>query len=151
MINGKPLNVNKTMVASGAAYVYRAYMTDDNYLLHENKAREEKRGLWGLPDEQRLQPWLFRDAKRQARLPKKNVPLNIIPSENRENEETIYIYNQKTKRSVSDNFQCLDKYFCADMDSCEQAYFYLQKCGLARLDGDGDGIPCEKICTSAPR
>ena len=32
------------------------------------------------------------------------------------------------------------------MTSCEEAKFYLTKCGLSRLDGDNDGIPCEQLC-----
>ncbi|WP_083455615.1 excalibur calcium-binding domain-containing protein [Sphingopyxis sp. 113P3] len=32
------------------------------------------------------------------------------------------------------------------MNSCEEAYFYLNQCGLHRLDRDDDGIPCESIC-----
>ncbi|MFB9061263.1 MULTISPECIES: excalibur calcium-binding domain-containing protein [Sphingobium] len=32
------------------------------------------------------------------------------------------------------------------MDSCSEAYHYLNECGLSRLDGDGDGVPCESIC-----
>lgn len=31
-------------------------------------------------------------------------------------------------------------------DSCEEAYHYLNDCGVGRLDGDGDGVPCESIC-----
>ncbi|MGD9806722.1 MAG: excalibur calcium-binding domain-containing protein [Hyphomicrobiaceae bacterium] len=27
-----------------------------------------------------------------------------------------------------------------------EAKFYLQTCGLKRLDGDGDGIPCNALC-----
>ncbi|MBR2270187.1 excalibur calcium-binding domain-containing protein [Sphingobium yanoikuyae] len=32
------------------------------------------------------------------------------------------------------------------MDSCAEAYHYLNDCGVGRLDGDGDGVPCESIC-----
>jgi hypothetical protein len=32
------------------------------------------------------------------------------------------------------------------MSSCAEARFPLQSCGLTRLDGDGDGVPCETIC-----
>ncbi|MBZ9648449.1 excalibur calcium-binding domain-containing protein [Sphingobium sp. 3R8] len=32
------------------------------------------------------------------------------------------------------------------MSSCEEAYHYLNECGVGRLDGDGDGVPCESIC-----
>lgn len=36
--------------------------------------------------------------------------------------------------------------YCKDMQSCEQAKFYLNQCGITRLDRDGDGVPCESIC-----
>jgi hypothetical protein len=32
------------------------------------------------------------------------------------------------------------------MESCREARFYLETCGLTRLDGDRDGVPCEAIC-----
>lgn len=41
---------------------------------------------------------------------------------------------------------CGNKTYCREMSSCQEALFYLQKCGLTRLDGDGDGRPCEKLC-----
>lgn len=41
---------------------------------------------------------------------------------------------------------CGSKRTCKDMSSCDEAKFYLTQCGLSRLDRDGDGIPCEKLC-----
>jgi hypothetical protein len=32
------------------------------------------------------------------------------------------------------------------MTTCKEAYFYLEKCGMTRLDRDKDGIPCERMC-----
>lgn len=32
------------------------------------------------------------------------------------------------------------------MSFCEEAYFYLKQWGLGRLDGDGEGVPCESLC-----
>lgn len=32
------------------------------------------------------------------------------------------------------------------MTSCAEARFYLNECGLSRLDGDQDGTPCEALC-----
>lgn len=52
---------------------------------------------------------------------------------------------KKTTSSQS-GFTCGGKRKCAEMSSCEEAYFYLKQCGLKRLDRDKDGIPCEKIC-----
>lgn len=42
--------------------------------------------------------------------------------------------------------QCGGKRTCGEMNSCAEANFYLDECGVSRLDGDGDGVPCESIC-----
>lgn len=44
------------------------------------------------------------------------------------------------------SLQCAGKRKCGDMDSCEEARFYLSKCGVRSLDRDGDGVPCESLC-----
>ncbi|WP_227544037.1 excalibur calcium-binding domain-containing protein [Acinetobacter bereziniae] len=31
-------------------------------------------------------------------------------------------------------------------DSCAEAQFYLNKCGVSRLDRDNDGVACEALC-----
>jgi len=41
---------------------------------------------------------------------------------------------------------CGGKWKCGQMNNCSEAYHYLNNCGLGRLDGDGDGVPCESIC-----
>lgn len=41
---------------------------------------------------------------------------------------------------------CGVKTTCGQMQSCEEARFYLTTCGVKRLDGDGDGIPCANLC-----
>jgi hypothetical protein len=41
---------------------------------------------------------------------------------------------------------CGSKRYCREMNSCGEAMHYLNDCGVGRLDGDGDGIPCESIC-----
>lgn len=42
--------------------------------------------------------------------------------------------------------ECRGKRTCKEMSSCEEAKFYLNNCGVTKIDGDGDGIPCEKLC-----
>ena len=51
-----------------------------------------------------------------------------------------------TNGSAATAFTCGTKRYCREMASCAEARFYLSQCGLTRLDGDGDGIPCEKLC-----
>ncbi|WP_371199592.1 excalibur calcium-binding domain-containing protein [Hyphomicrobium sp. MC1] len=41
---------------------------------------------------------------------------------------------------------CGTKRTCREMSSCEEARHYLRDCGLRRLDGDGDGVPCNSLC-----
>ncbi|WP_408611813.1 excalibur calcium-binding domain-containing protein [Falsiroseomonas oryzae] len=36
---------------------------------------------------------------------------------------------------------CGAKRYCREMVNCAEAYFYLNQCGLRRLDGDSDGVP----------
>ena len=57
-------------------------------------------------------------------------------------------FGQKAKQFTANLvcFTCGQKRYCSQMTSCEEAKFYLDVCGLKRLDGDGDGVPCEKIC-----
>ncbi len=42
------------------------------------------------------------------------------------------------------NYSCDGKIYCSEMTSCEEAEFYLNTCPGNKMDGDGDGIPCER-------
>ena len=57
---------------------------------------------------------------------------------------------RRSSPSMSGNgqsaFTCGSKGTCGQMESCEEARYYLTNCGLSRLDGDGDGTPCESLC-----
>lgn len=44
------------------------------------------------------------------------------------------------------NKACTEKRFCHEMNSCQEAQFFFQTCGLLNLDSDSDGVPCEKLC-----
>lgn len=41
-------------------------------------------------------------------------------------------------------FKCEGKKYCSQMVSCEEAMFYLKNCKGVKIDGDRDGIPCER-------
>ena len=57
------LHVNRQMVRGGDAWVFRRYATDDSLFDLENEARGGKRGLWGLPESDRVPPWEWRKRK----------------------------------------------------------------------------------------
>ena len=50
------LDVNAEMIGRGAAWVYRDYAKDPSLYRLENEAKAAKRGLWGLPEAQRMPP-----------------------------------------------------------------------------------------------
>lgn len=54
------LDVCEEMVRSGSAWVYREYVIDRGLFALENHAREAKRGIWGLTESQRVEPWNWR-------------------------------------------------------------------------------------------
>ncbi len=41
-------------------------------------------------------------------------------------------------------YSCQGKTRCTEMNSCEEATFYLNHCPDVKIDGDNDGIPCER-------
>ncbi|MCP5154085.1 MAG: excalibur calcium-binding domain-containing protein [Ectothiorhodospiraceae bacterium] len=42
------------------------------------------------------------------------------------------------------DFRCEGKQHCSQMRSCAEAEFYLRNCPDTKIDGDGDGVPCEQ-------
>lgn len=61
-----------------------------------------------------------------------------------------YIVREERKAECPYCHKVLDKIpgkkTCGQMANCEEAYFYLNNCGVGGLDRDKDGIPCETIC-----
>jgi hypothetical protein len=53
---------------------------------------------------------------------------------------------QSQQSLIAPAYQCGEKRTCAEMDSCEEAKFHLERCQLRGLDRDGDGTPCDSLC-----
>lgn len=121
------LNANLEQVKRGMAWVYRQYLHDQSLIEDEEKAKQSKVGLWSDPSP--MPPWEYRHSK-------KGQKQNASP------------HNVSTAIEKPSNNQCGAKHYCKEMHSCDEAKFYLNQCGLSRLDGDGDGVPCEKLCSS---
>lgn len=48
---------------------------------------------------------------------------------------------------VASSLSCTPRRNCSQIDSCSDAYWYLENCSWGgRLDRDGDGRPCEAMC-----
>lgn len=44
----------------------------------------------------------------------------------------------------SQQFKCDGRTHCSQMTSCQEATFFLKNCPGVKMDGNNDGIPCEK-------
>ena len=127
------LDVNAELVKQGVAWVYRQYLKDQSLLKLEADAKAAKRGLWGLPEAERCPPWDWRKgtcATASAPAPRAPAAPTAAP----------------TPATTSGGFTCAGKRYCREMTSCEEAKFYLTQCGVGSLDGNKDGVPCEKLC-----
>lgn len=124
-------DINAELVRQGAAWVYRQYSKDKSLLAQESQAKAAKRGLWALPESERVPPWEWRKMsadQRQAKRETKTVKLNPAPV------------------ASAPGYSCSARKTCGQMSSCEEAKFHLNQCGNTRLDRDQDGVPCESIC-----
>lgn len=48
------------------------------------------------------------------------------------------------KVQASIQFKCDGRTRCSQMTSCAEATFFLKNCPGVKMDGDNDGIPCER-------
>ena len=53
---------------------------------------------------------------------------------------------QQPQPQPQPRFSCPSKPSCGNVSSCEEAHFIWKQCGYSRADGDGDGVPCERVC-----
>lgn len=41
-------------------------------------------------------------------------------------------------------FECDGRQYCSQMTSCAEATYFIQHCPDPKMDGDSDGVPCER-------
>lgn len=116
------VDANAEQVKRGMAWAYRQYLTDQSIAELEDQAKAAGAGLWA--DSEPTPPWEFRHGGKSTKAVKAAV------------EST----------QSSSGFECAGKSKCGEMSNCAEAKFYLNECGVGRLDRDHDGVPCESIC-----
>jgi endonuclease YncB( thermonuclease family) len=130
-VNG--LDVSREMVRTGAAWSYREYLTDRSLIGLEAAAQRQRVGLWSLPASETEPPWAWRHGGSRTLV--ESLPVTPPAGLSRTNALALG--------------QCGAKRYCREMATCAEAVFYMKQCGLRRLDGDGDGVPCERLCRSS--
>ncbi|MBI4035724.1 thermonuclease family protein [Candidatus Daviesbacteria bacterium] len=115
---------NKLMISEGYAHEYTynvPYKYQAEFKQAQKEAEANKRGLWADDACGRPQP-----------------TTNVSSSGN--------TGASGGSSGNSGGFTCAGKTLCGQMTSCAEANFYLNTCGISRLDGDKDGVPCETLC-----
>lgn len=116
-------SVNEAQVSSGMAWEYSHFHSSQRFRSLSKQAQQSRRGLWA----QAIQPM----SPQQWR---KTHPAKSHPA--------------KAAAAAHVNAACGKKHLCSQMISCEEARIYLLQCGVQTLDGNGDGVPCESLCTA---
>lgn len=121
-------NLNLKLVEQGMAWAYR--QTQPIYQQAQERAQTAKLGLW--QDRNPINPADWRANKRS--------------------HSTLNLPMAQSKPPVTGT-DCSRKLSCAQMEkqgfSYAQAQHYFQQCGRKELDGNGDGIPCNKLYRKA--
>ena len=112
------LNVNHEQVRRGMAWYYSRFRANRELADLQLEAQQAKRGLWA--DTTAIEPYRWR----------KQHPTDA----------------PVTPATVKSDSPC-SKQRCAEMTSCVEAKYYLAHCHNKIVDGDGDGMPCEKLCS----
>jgi Excalibur calcium-binding domain len=61
-----------------------------------------------------------------------------------ESSVTAQLLDQEAASDERSPYQCDGGVYCSQMTSCEEAEFFLANCPGVKMDGGGDGVPCEK-------
>jgi micrococcal nuclease len=120
-VNG--LDVNAEQIRRGMAWEYSNFHSNKALITLQSEAKQAPRGLWVQSDP--IPPWEWRKLHPYA------PPAGVAPA---------------AATHVADA-SCGNKTQCWQMTSCEEAKHYMTQCNVKSLDGDGDGIPCESLCS----
>jgi endonuclease YncB( thermonuclease family) len=116
-------NLNRWMVREGWAVAYRQYSTE--YVAEEGTAQQAAAGIWASEFDM---PWDWR----------KN-------GQSRETSSGTAV--QRLLQVSQSSYSCSPRKTCKAIGSCQEANWYLNNCSWGgKLDGDGDGTPCESLC-----
>lgn len=71
----------------------------------------------------------------------------LTPKQENTSVKTQVLPEIKRQQPDSSPYRCDGRQHCSQMTSCEEAKWFVRNCSDTKMDGDGDGIPCENMCS----
>ena len=107
------LDVCKEMVRVGAAWVYKQYVVNKSLFDVENDAREARRGIWGLPESQQIEPWNWRRGINSATPEGCNIKGNI----NSKGDHIYHVPGTRSYGATEINESKGERWFCSEEEA----------------------------------
>jgi endonuclease YncB( thermonuclease family) len=128
------VDLSRRQVEEGHALSLRVRYDNGPLVKEERMARALRRGLHAVANaetpkdfRQRNGPCAVSEAPRAAAAPAVNIPsTSAAPA-----------------APAAPGYRCDGRTRCTQMQSCEEARFFLKNCPTTAMDGDRDGVPCE--------
>jgi len=73
-----------------------------------------------------------------------NETTNLYIAENVDTVIEEEIEYDLKKNNTNSNFICDGREYCSQMNSCEEATYFINNCPNTKMDGNHDGVPCER-------
>jgi hypothetical protein len=73
----------------------------------------------------------------------KGSSLAGVPS-NAEPDSEFFPAASSTTATSTSVFKCDGRTYCSQMTSCAEATYFIRNCPDTKMDGNNDGVPCEK-------
>lgn len=162
--------LNEMIVRNGYAWVFHQYCDEkfcSDWVKTEGEARRQKKGMWS--EDNIVPPWEWREqdsgktsedkppeitpgpsAKEETTVelppaaPEENTSAVELPPAAPERNRTFHAPSNHEDLQGGSRFKCDGRTHCSHMTSCEEATFFLKNCPGTKMDGNNDGVPCEK-------
>jgi endonuclease YncB( thermonuclease family) len=134
LVNIDGQSLNALIVQNGFAWVDRQDCKEklcSGWIKAEESAQSKRKGMWAAPNI--APPWEWRNQQKKAKTEVETAPVIIIGEG-----------NPAQQHSSGRQYKCDGRTYCSQMTSCDEATFFLQNCPGTKMDGNNDGVPCEK-------
>jgi endonuclease YncB( thermonuclease family) len=123
--------VNQRLVAEGHAWSLRGRSNQGVYVKQEKVAMALKRGLHATLGA--IPPWDFRRRHGRCGSPQPPTAAIVAP-----------VSQPPAPLLAAPGLRCDGRTHCSQMRSCAEAEYFLAHCPGVKMDGNRDGVPCER-------